>query len=191
MLDDDYSQTPTRHEGSEQLPVSTSSIPNYPENHANVGGTVVLTELAPAQAPARRIPSVLIVDDNPGDVELLRIAFEMCDCVALIETVGDGHAAVQRLTMGAIMGTLPDLVLLDLNMPRANGLEVLGSIRLDRRLERVPVVMLTTSGQAVDRRRCLELGAREFHTKPEHIRDLVGLVQSLQHYLDSGADSHR
>lgn len=132
---------------------------------------------------ATRIPRVLVVDDNPGDIELVRIAFEMGDLAVQIEAIDDGLAAVRRLMTCATTRTLPDLVLLDLNMPRANGLEVLDLMRGAGLLARIPVVVLSTSAQADDRRLCLERGAREFHTKPEHIRELVHLVEGLKPYL--------
>ena len=189
MLNDGYLHFSTCREGTEQL---TELDPAYSSASEKAAGIpAAQTALTPAPNPQTRIPSVLIVDDNPSDVELLRIAFEMSEIAVHLESAADGLSAVQRLVMAATLGTLPDLVLLDLNMPRANGLEVLGSLRRDRRLNRIPVVVLSTSSQWEDRRRCLELGARDFHTKPEHIRDLVQLVQSFQHYLDSAEGSDR
>jgi CheY-like chemotaxis protein len=139
---------------------------------------------ASASASTKVLPTILVVDDNPGDIELVRIAFEMSDMPVRMDWVTDGHEAMRRLerTVDRV-ADLPELILLDLNMPRANGFEVLRFLRDQGLTERVPVVVLSTSRQAEDRRRCLELGAREFRTKPELIRDLVDMVRSLQPYL--------
>ena len=137
-----------------------------------------------ASASTKVVPTILVVDDNPGDIELVRIAFEMTDMPVRMDWVTDGHEAMRRLerTVDGV-GDLPELILLDLNMPRANGFEVLRFLRDQGLTARVPVIVLSTSRQAEDRRRCLELGAREFRTKPELIRDLVDMVRSLQSYL--------
>jgi CheY-like chemotaxis protein len=171
---------------SEELGKYRGFPPSIPE----VDGQATRGRLAMTSAPPLRIPTVFIVDDNPGDVELVRIAFEMSGFDVHAESAMDGIEAVQSLAIAATTNTLPDLVLLDLNMPRANGVEVLGFLKRGGLLERVPVVVLSTSQQAEDRRRSLEQGAREFYTKPEHIRDLVRLVQKLQAtYLEPAAGS--
>ena len=137
-----------------------------------------------ASATTKPSPAVLVVDDNPGDIELVRIAFEMSDIEVRLEWATDGHEAMRRLEHClASAADLPELILLDLNMPRANGFEVLRFLRDQGLSARIPVIVLSTSRQAEDRRRCLELGAREFRTKPELIRDLVDMVRSLQPYL--------
>ena len=137
-----------------------------------------------ASATTKLSPAVLVVDDNPGDIELVRIAFEMSNIAVRMHWATDGHEAMRHLERSlATAADLPELILLDLNMPRANGFEVLRFLRDQGLSARIPVIVLSTSRQAEDRRRCLELGAREFRTKPELIRDLVDMVRSLQPYF--------
>lgn len=178
MWDDDHPQLTTRSVASGKYPEFNSFAPFDCDELA--GDPVAMM----ASSPATRIPRVLVIDDNPGDIELVRIAFEMGELAVQIEAITDGLAAVQHLMTCATTRTLPDLVFLDLNMPRANGLEVLGLMRNAGLLALIPVVVLSTSTRADDRRLCLEHGAREFHTKPGHIRELVHLVESLRAYLN-------
>jgi two-component system response regulator len=132
------------------------------------------------------IQRIMIVDDNPGDVELLRIAFEMVGVNVMLEVAADGIDAMRRLSTAADAGNLPALVLLDLNMPRANGFEVLDFMCVRHLVEQVPVVVLSTSRQSEDRRRCMALGARAMHSKPESIQELRRLVEDFRGLLSSG-----
>jgi CheY-like chemotaxis protein len=130
---------------------------------------------------------ILIVDDNPGDIELVRIACEMAGLNVVIESVADGIEAMRRLSTAAKEKTLPAMVLLDLNMPRANGFEVLDFMCVRHLVDQVPVVVLSTSRQPEDRRRCLALGARAMYSKPESIQDLRRLVEEFRVYLDQSS----
>lgn len=126
---------------------------------------------------------MLIIDDNPGDIELVRIACEMAGLPVVIESVADGIEAIRWLSTAATEKTLPEMVLLDLNMPRANGFEVLDFMCVRHLVDQVPVVILSTSRLPEDRRRCLALGARAMHSKPESIQDLRRLVEDFRVYL--------
>jgi CheY-like chemotaxis protein len=76
------------------------------------------------------------------------------------------------------------MVLLDLNMPRANGFEVLDFMCVRHLVDQVPVVVLSTSRQVEDRRRCLALGARAMYSKPESIQDLHLMIEEFRTYFD-------
>ena len=128
-------------------------------------------------------PHVLIVDDNPGDIELISIAFEMAGNDASLATCNDGVDAIRCLELAMQSGNLPALLLLDLNMPRVNGFEVLIFMRDHMLLQQVPVVVMTTSSRVEDRQRCLTLGAREMFTKPENIHELQQIISRLRRYL--------
>jgi len=130
---------------------------------------------------------VLIVDDNPGDIELVRIAFEMANLNVLLDSVPDGIEAMRRLGTAAKDGILPAMVLLDLNMPRANGFEVLDFMCVRHLIHQIPVVVLSTSHRIEDRQRCLARGARAMHSKPESIQDLRQLVEAFRIYLDQSS----
>lgn len=127
---------------------------------------------------------ILIVDDNPGDIELVRIACEMAGLNVVIESVTDGIEAIRYLSAAVTNGHLPAMVLLDLNMPRANGFEVLDFMCVRHLVDQVPVVVLSTSRQLEDRRRCLSMGARAMYSKPESIQDLRRLIEDFRVYLD-------
>lgn len=127
---------------------------------------------------------ILIVDDNPGDIELVRIACEMAGLNIVMESVTDGIEAIRHLSSAVTSGHLPAMVLLDLNMPRANGFEVLDFMCVRHLVDQIPVVVLSTSRQLEDRRRCLSMGARAMYSKPESIQDLRRMVEDFRIYLD-------
>lgn len=127
---------------------------------------------------------ILMIDDNPGDIELVRIACEMAGLKVVIESVSDGIEAMRSLSTAARDGNLPAMVLLDLNMPRANGFEVLDFMCVRHLVDQVPVVVLSTSRQSEDRKRCLALGAKAMYSKPESILDLNRLVEDFRPYLE-------
>lgn len=126
---------------------------------------------------------IMIVDDNPGDVELMRIALEMSGITVEVECVSDGVEAMRRLSKAANEKDLPAMVLLDLNMPRANGFEVLDFLCVRNLMDKVAVVVLTTSRQLVDRRRCMGMGVKAMYSKPESIQELQRLVEDFRVYL--------
>ncbi len=130
---------------------------------------------------------ILIVDDNPGDIELVRIAFEMAGLPVVIESVSDGIEAMRLLSTVARDKALPAMVLLDLNMPRANGFEVLDFMCVRHLVDQVPVIVMSTSLQVEDRRRCLALGARAMYSKPDSIQDLRQLVEAFRIYLSQSS----
>jgi len=133
---------------------------------------------------------VLIVDDNEADIELLRIAFEMAGLEVEVECAPDGMEAIRILGQAAHDEALPALMLLDLNMPRANGFEVLAFMHQRQLDEQVAVVVLSTSGQAEDQSRCLALGARAMYRKPESVQELRHLVAGFDIYLNPTEPSH-
>lgn len=111
---------------------------------------------------------VLVVDDSEDDVVLLKEAFRDCPMIEFIGTVEDGEQALQFLRrQGEFQASpRPGLVLMDINMPRKNGFEVLTEMRSDKQLSNLPVVMLTTSKQESDILRAYEGGACSFIAKP-------------------------
>jgi CheY-like chemotaxis protein len=137
----------------------------------------------PARPPRTALPSILMIDDNPGDAELMRIAVEMSALEIELVCVQDGPASFRELQRRCAGGCPPALILLDLNMPRMNGAEVLARLKADGMTERIPVVMLSTSAQLADRTRLLAAGAREFYLKPDGIGDLVALVGRLRAFI--------
>jgi chemotaxis family two-component system response regulator Rcp1 len=130
--------------------------------------------------PAR----VLLVEDNEGDAQLMRIALAEAHPDALLRVETDGEAALAALVRPDPSEAPPDLVLLDLNLPRLSGHEVLEAVRASdlASARRTPVVVLTTSNAGGDVARSYELGARSHITKPLEIDDFFAAVATLARY---------
>jgi CheY-like chemotaxis protein len=127
------------------------------------------------------MPRILLVEDNPGDAQLLRLAFAEALPGARLSLAGDGEQALAVLLDG---GPPPDLVLLDLNLPRVSGHEVLAAVRAsaDPAVRRLPVVVVTGSGAQADVERSYELGASSHVTKPADVDELFAAVAALARY---------
>lgn len=128
---------------------------------------------------------LLVVDDNPGDVELLRFAFESARLPVNLRVAQDGDAALEELARNAEAGDLPELMLLDLNMPRRDGFGVLSELR-DRKLyPALPVAVWTSSTAPRDRERALGAGAVAVLPKPSGIEEYESMISTLQELLRS------
>jgi CheY-like chemotaxis protein len=127
---------------------------------------------------------ILLVEDNPGDVRLTKES--LCD--AKIHTnmrvAGDGLEAMACLRREGQYAntTRPDLILLDLNLPRMNGFEVLDAIKEDADLKRIPVVVLTTSQAEQDIIRSYNLYANAFVTKPVDLEQFIKVIKSIEDF---------
>jgi DNA-binding response OmpR family regulator len=115
---------------------------------------------------------VLIAEDEPNIVESLRFMLQREGYV--VSVVLDGEAALLRLQSDP-----PDLMILDLMLPRRNGFEVLKHVKGDPALKTMPVIVLTAKGQAQDRRLAEEIGVDAFMTKPFSNRELIDQVRRL------------
>jgi CheY-like chemotaxis protein len=109
--------------------------------------------------------TLLIVEDNPGDVEIIHLALEAVGCPATVETAASGEEALRRLARGGA-ADLPDLVLLDLHLGAMDGMEVLDRIRENPCWDDLRVVIFTTSARESERKACLAAGATDYWTKP-------------------------
>jgi CheY-like chemotaxis protein len=134
---------------------------------------------------ADRTPAdVLLVEDDPADVLMIREAFEQHQIRSPLHVVGDGEQALQFLRRsGEYAGVpRPGLILLDLNLPRRNGLEVLAEVKADQDLAPIPVVMLTTSSAQEDILRSYSLHASAYITKPvdyDRFIDVIGQIDGF------------
>jgi len=127
--------------------------------------------------------SVLLVDDDPGDVVLVREAFARAKVRNEVFVVGDGVQALEHLRDPSMR--TPDLVLLDLNLPRKDGSEVLAEIRADAALTHLPVVILTTSEAEADIRRSYELHANAYVSKPTDFGRFVEVLREIDAFFAS------
>ena len=116
--------------------------------------------------------TILIVDDEPPILDLVRFTLEDAD-VRVVEALDGAEALVLARRIK------PDLVLLDVQLPKLNGLEVCRQLRREPDLARMPIVMLTAAGQDADRARGREAGADEYLTKPFSPLALLALVEAL------------
>lgn len=125
---------------------------------------------------------ILLVEDNPGDVRLTQEALKEGKVLNTLNVVGDGMAALEYLRRLGPYETVqrPDLVLLDLNLPKKDGREVLEEIKMDPKLKRIPVVVLTTSKAEEDILKTYNLHANCYITKPVDLDQFIRVVESIE-----------
>lgn len=128
--------------------------------------------------------NILMAEDDADDRILFADAFRESGVDVALEFVADGVELLQALkNMLASPGpALPELVLMDLNMPRMDGREALRAIRQHPGLKHLPVIMMTTSRAELDIMVSYQLGANSYVTKPRRYDQLVAVLQSLEHY---------
>ncbi|MDJ0618723.1 MAG: response regulator [Calothrix sp. MO_192.B10] len=127
---------------------------------------------------------VLLIEDNPGDVELTQIALDDSKISVNLSVVEDGVEAMAFLHKEGKYAkvTTPDIILLDLNLPKKDGREVLAEIKADNLLRRIPVVVLTTSQAEEDVLKAYNLSANCYITKPVDFDQFVKIVQSIENF---------
>jgi CheY-like chemotaxis protein len=137
----------------------------------------------PDQAPI----DVLLVEDDPGDVLMTREAFEENKVANRLAVVSDGAEAMQYLRREGEYADAPtpDLVLLDLNLPRMDGREVLAAMKSDEALRSIPVVVLTTSEAEEDVLRSYSLHANAYVTKPVDFSRFIEVVRQIDDFFVS------
>ena len=130
---------------------------------------------------------VLLVEDDPGDVLLIREAFADNKVRNRLHTVSDGVEALQFLRHEGEYADAPqpDLVLLDLNLPRKDGREVLAEVKEDEALRSIPVVVLTTSKAEEDILRSYDLHANAYVTKPVDFEAFIDVVRQIDDFFVS------
>jgi CheY-like chemotaxis protein len=126
---------------------------------------------------------VLLVEDDPGDVLMTREAF--AGHGAELHVVGDGAEALDFLYRRGrfTAAPVPGLILLDLNLPKIDGRQVLGEVKADADLRRIPIVVLTTSGSEVDIVRSYALHANAYVTKPLEFEEFVQVVKNIDDFF--------
>ncbi|MEO6034828.1 MAG: response regulator [Verrucomicrobiota bacterium] len=128
---------------------------------------------------------ILLAEDDAGDVFLMKHALEKASVSYPMKVVRDGEEAIHYLQGAGEFADrknnpLPAILLLDLNMPKISGFEILTWIRGQVDLKRLPVVVLSTSSQQHDVRKAYELGANSYLTKPSNFDDLVEMVKMVE-----------
>jgi CheY-like chemotaxis protein len=129
---------------------------------------------------------ILIVEDNPDDEALILRALKKCNVKNEVEVVRDGAEALDYLFRNGQFATRatgdPTVVLLDIRLPKINGLEVLERVRADKKTRRVPVVMLTSSDEQEDMIRSYDLGCNSYVRKPVEFDKFMEAIGSLGLY---------
>jgi CheY-like chemotaxis protein len=131
------------------------------------------------------LPSVLLVEDDPGDVLLVREALAEHKVANRLDVVGDGVQAIEFLRREGRYASAerPGLVLLDLNLPRKSGTEVLAEVKGDPVLRTIPVVVLTTSEAEDDVLRSYQQHANAYVTKPVDFQRFKQIVQQIDEFF--------
>jgi CheY-like chemotaxis protein len=129
-------------------------------------------------------PQLLIVDDNPADVGLAREGLARSAYRGQINSAGDGVEAMAFLNRREKYASAarPDLVILDLNLPKKDGLAVLAGMKADPELRRIPVVIFSTSQLNRDIARSYELGANCYVSKPGNLNEFFSAVKSIEEF---------
>lgn len=133
----------------------------------------------------RKTIDVLLVEDDPGDVLMTREAFEDNKVANRLSVVSDGVSAMAFLRKEGEYADAPtpDLILLDLNLPRMDGREVLAALKEDERLRSIPVVVLTTSEAEEDVVRSYSLHANAYVTKPVDFDRFIDVVRQVDEFF--------
>lgn len=133
---------------------------------------------------ANRMVDILLVEDNPADVRLTQEAFKETRLQGKLHVVRDGAEALDFLNHNGRYETAPrpDIILLDLNLPKKDGREVLAEIKQDPQFKSIPVVVLTTSNAVEDIRHTYDHQANCFITKPAGLDDFVEVVKRIEEF---------
>lgn len=126
----------------------------------------------------------MLVEDSLDDAKLTRLAFEKSKVPALIDVVHDGEQCLRYLKKQEPYqeAKRPDLILLDLNMPKVNGKQVLENIKVDENLKGIPVVVLTTSKDEKDVLESYERFANSYVAKPMDFKEFLDLVKEIEKF---------
>ena len=125
---------------------------------------------------------ILLVEDNPDDVAIALRAFARSDVASRLSVARDGQEVLDLLLDGKSLPSRPDLILLDVNLPKVNGLDVLAKIRASDEFAMMPVVILTASGREEDIVRSYRLGANSYIQKPVVFERFTRTLEVLGQY---------
>lgn len=131
---------------------------------------------------------ILLVEDNMSDAELTIREMRKHNIINELFHVKDGAEAIDFIfatgsfSESRSINDKPKLILLDIQMPKVNGIEVLEKIKTDPRTKTIPVVMLTSSKEDPDIQRCYDLGANSYIVKPVNFESFTGVIKSLHYY---------
>ena len=136
---------------------------------------------------------ILLVEDNSADAKLISLLFKKCKTPFSLDVVTDGQQAIQYLLKEGAFDTKPrpHLIILDLNLPKKNGREVLQEIKMHPELRRIPVIVLTTSTSDHDIKQVYDLYANAFISKPSELSDLSAAIENIEAFWMKTAELSR
>jgi two-component system, chemotaxis family, response regulator Rcp1 len=132
----------------------------------------------------RKVYEVLLVEDNPADARLISEAFKGFRILSNLSLVRDGEMAIEYLRRqnDFAAAAKPDIIILDLNVPKKNGFEILAEIRKDEGLKRIPIIVLSNSDAELDIQKSYELSANCYITKPASLDDFIDTIMSIENF---------
>lgn len=122
---------------------------------------------------------ILLIEDNPGDVELVRIGFEEARVANELEVISDGQEGLDFIRRKV---NLPDVILLDINLPKVDGFEILKAIRAQEETKEIPVIILTSSEAEQDVLKSYQYAANSYVSKPVDFDKFLDAVKSLEQF---------
>lgn len=128
---------------------------------------------------------ILLIEDNEGDILLMKEAFEELDSESELEVIKDGEEAsnyIKKRKGNEDKEDLPDIILLDINLPKVNGHELLHQIRMNEHFNRLPVIVLTTSSAEKDIQKAYENAANCYITKPTGLEEFFSIVGGIHQF---------
>ena len=133
-------------------------------------------------SPSSAVPPILLVEDNPMDLDLTLRAFNKKKFANEIQVARDGEEALAFMPRWEAGEALPAVILLDINMPKINGLEVLRQLKAHKRFRRIPVVVLTSSREDSDLKTAYDLGVNSYIEKPVNFTKFMEVVEHIELY---------
>lgn len=128
---------------------------------------------------------IVLVEDNPLDLELTLRAFKVCGLTNPVEVARDGQEVLNVIARLIVENNAPSLVLLDLNMPKKTGLEVLAELKRNPQYQHIPVIMLTSSNAQSDITRAYELGINAYVVKPVDYDRFMDLLRAINTFWNT------
>ena len=131
-----------------------------------------------------RLPNLLIIDDDHDDIFLMKETLESVKLKINVFAVNDGEEALSFLRKEPPFEDkpTPDLIFLDLNMPKVDGKTVLGQVKKDPVLKSIPVVILTTSEDSLEIKQCYDMGANCYATKPVNMAEFEKVIKQIEEF---------
>ncbi|MBP6470501.1 MAG: response regulator [Chloroflexi bacterium] len=137
-----------------------------------------------SQSPTKTLTNILLVEDNPADIRLTQEAFKETKQNIILHVVRDGTEALAFLRQTGRFTAVPrpDMILLDLNLPKKDGRQVLEEIKKTPDIKRIPIVILTNSKAAEDIRQTYDHHANSYITKPANLDEFIAVIKQIEQF---------